>query len=103
MASHELRILKDIRLRKSSENASDALLTLLDDFAIEGPNGKHQCLVTAMLGPSVSDMLESSRSNRLPHQWVKSKARQVFTGLAQLHAMRIGHGGEILLIASATN
>lgn len=96
LSPNELRTLQAVsrHLHLLDSNKPSSLLELLDHFVIEGPNGQHQCLVTELLGPSVSDVLETTRNGRLPIMWIKSITKQLFTGLEGLHAMQIGHGGD---------
>ncbi|KAL8662242.1 MAG: hypothetical protein Q9168_008287, partial [Polycauliona sp. 1 TL-2023] len=50
---------------KNKHPGKEHLITLLDQFAIEGPNGRHTCLVLPLLGPSVGDKAESYLSGML--------------------------------------
>ena len=79
------------------------VISLLDCFALKGPNGSHICLVTEALGPSLSDMLESTpeyrtgarsgfSSSRFPLWMVKRILRHVLLGIAYLHSHGIIHG-----------
>ena len=79
------------------------VISLLDCFALKGPNGSHICLVTEALGPSLSDMLESTpeyrtgapsgfSSSRFPLWMVKRILRHVLLGIAYLHSHDIIHG-----------
>lgn len=68
---------------------------MLDDFTIVGPNGKDNCLVLELLGPSVPDVIESYyQDERLPAALAKSIARQASQGVAFLNQNGIGHGGK---------
>ncbi len=70
------------------------IVQLLDSFCIEGPNGKHRCLVLELLGPSIPDLLDSYLSDgRLPAQTARSIAHQVLVGVDFLAQLNIGHGG----------
>jgi serine/threonine-protein kinase SRPK3 len=69
-------------------------MQLLDHFYIEGPNGKHECLVLEFLGPSVADLLDVRFDDeRLPGTLAKTSVQQALAGLAYLHKYNIGHGG----------
>ena len=63
---------------------------MFDAFDIEGPNGRHECLVLELLGPSVVDTVE-----RLSGKVAKSIAKQALSGLDALHRQGIGHGGKL--------
>jgi serine/threonine-protein kinase SRPK3 len=67
---------------------------MLDSFQLSGPNGKHECIVLELLGPSIRDLLESCfGGERLPGKVAKSVAKQTLLGLDYLHKRKIGHGG----------
>ncbi|KAI1425415.1 kinase-like domain-containing protein [Xylaria sp. FL1777] len=69
------------------------IVQLLDSFSITGPNGKHQCLVLELLGPSIPELIDSHlRDDRLPGQAARSIARQVLMGVDFLAQLDIGHG-----------
>jgi serine/threonine-protein kinase SRPK3 len=86
-----MRILADLN---SGEAGSQHLMQFLDAFDVEGPNGKHECLVLEFLGPSVSDVLEGVWGDpKLPGPIAKAVMHQALEGLAYLHKHNIGHGG----------
>lgn len=69
-----------------------------DFFEISGPNGRHECLVLEMLGPSVADYLDAhSLDERLPGELAKRVVKQTLLGLAFLHERGIAHGGMFML------
>lgn len=70
-----------------------------DSFEISGPNGKHECLVLEMLGPSVADYLDAhSLDERLPGELAKRVVKQTLLGLAFLHGRGIAHGGMLPML-----
>jgi len=78
----------------SGETGSQHVTQLLDHFHIEGPNGKHECLVLEFLGPSVTNILDMRfNDERLPGTLAKTSVQQALVGLAYLHKYNIGHGG----------
>ncbi|KAI0809938.1 kinase-like protein [Xylaria sp. FL0064] len=69
------------------------IVQLLDNFSIEGPNGRYECLVLELLGPSISDPIRSHlRDYRLPAQAARSIAHQVLVGVDFLAKLNISHG-----------
>lgn len=66
---------------------------LLDHFYIDGPNGKHMCLVTEVLGGSIG----SSKAS-IPWKFSPDVARaivvQVLRGLAYIHSRGVVHAGK---------
>lgn len=74
------------------------LMMMKDFFEISGPNGRHECLVLELLGPSVADYLDAhSVDERLPGVLAKSVVKQTLLGLAFLHERGIAHGGMFML------
>ncbi|CAI6342237.1 unnamed protein product [Periconia digitata] len=78
---------------RTDQPGSHHLMSMLDNFQLEGPNGSHDCFVLEMLGPSVSDLVETRMSDeRLPGKLAKTIAKQALLGLDYLHQQKIGHG-----------
>lgn len=75
------------------------LMMMKDFFEISGPNGRHECLVLEMLGPSVADYLDArSIDERLPGELAKRVVKQTLLGLAFLHERGIAHGGMFMFM-----
>lgn len=73
-------------------------MMMKDFFEISGPNGRHECLVLELLGPSVADYLDAhSIDERLPGEMAKRVVKQTLLGLAFLHERGIAHGGMFML------
>jgi len=72
------------------------IVELLGSFHIDGPNGRHQCLILQIAGPSIRSFSEApgkiSGYKRLHPQLARSLSRHVTEGLACLHAIGILHG-----------
>jgi serine/threonine protein kinase len=64
-------------------------------FSRQGPNGRHDCLVTELLGPSVATAAERFKDGSLPGRMAWQAVRQVTKALAYIHDRGIVHGGEI--------
>lgn len=99
----ELSILRYLNQRGSSDKRSTHIIALLDSFGEQGPNGKHLCLVSEALGPSVATVLEWTPSYRSTDRagnncyrfplWIcKRILKQVLLGIAYLHAHGVVHG-----------
>jgi serine/threonine-protein kinase SRPK3 len=94
--SQELKVLQTLRELDRGEIGSRYVIQLLDHFYVEGPNGKHECLVLEFLGPSVSDVVSMRFiDRRLRGKLAKTTAQQALVGLAFLHKHGIGHGGTV--------
>lgn len=93
-------------LTRSSEMVKDYpgkshVISLLDTFKHQGPNGEHECLVFEVMGPSAASMVEHLPSNllsstapktRYPTWMAKSILRQTLLGIDFLHQAGIVHG-----------
>ncbi|TGJ80469.1 hypothetical protein E0Z10_g8293 [Xylaria hypoxylon] len=92
--NHETSILRLISSSPShTHGGKEHIVQLLDSFCIEGPNGKHQCLVLELLGPNIPELIDSYlRDERLPAQAARSIAHQVLMGVDFLAQLSIGHG-----------
>lgn len=98
--SHETDILRLISSFGSDTHAGrEHIVQLLDSFCVDGPNGKHQCLVLELLGPSIPALIDSYlHDERLPAKAARSIAHQVLKGVDFLAQLNIGHGGRSLAI-----
>ncbi|SMR62114.1 unnamed protein product [Zymoseptoria tritici ST99CH_1E4] len=61
---------------------------LLEEFSIEGPNGRHSCLVQQPAGCSIPELKENSTNFMFPAETARSIAAQLIMGLSYIH----GHG-----------
>ncbi|KAI0470284.1 kinase-like domain-containing protein [Xylaria cf. heliscus] len=93
-SNHEIDILQLISSFPShTHEGKKHIVQLLDNFSIEGPNGKHQCLVLELLGPNIQELIDFYlRDKRLPAQAARSIAHQVLVGVDFLAQLNIGHG-----------
>ncbi|KAI1158444.1 kinase-like domain-containing protein [Nemania serpens] len=92
--SHETGILQLISsFPDDTHKGREHIVQLLDSSSVEGPNGKHPCLVLELLGPSIPDLIDSYlRDERLPDQAARYIAHQVLKGVDFLAQLNIGHG-----------
>jgi serine/threonine-protein kinase SRPK3 len=74
-----------------THEGKDRVSLLLDHFWIEGPNGRHRCLVSEALGPSIAQLREDNVV--LSIRQSQKVALQASQGLAFLHSVGIIHGG----------
>ncbi|PGH23273.1 hypothetical protein AJ80_02689 [Polytolypa hystricis UAMH7299] len=74
---------------------------MLDEFVIKGPNGEHQCVVTAPASMSLSDAREASDTRLFQLPVARAVAAQLIQVVAFLHSRGIVHSdihlGNILL------
>ncbi|KAN0116899.1 kinase-like protein [Hyaloscypha variabilis] len=91
----EVEILR--RLRNSAESIGKAfVMSMLDHFWIDGPNGHHLCVVSEVGGPSIKQFNEcpglTSGSRRLRGEVARKVAMQATEGLAYIHSTGTVHG-----------
>ncbi|KAI0515131.1 kinase-like domain-containing protein [Xylaria bambusicola] len=94
MSNHETSILQLIPSSpRCTHRGQEYIVQLLDNFSLEGPNGKHPCLVLELLGASVSDLIDAYLCDeRLLAEAARSISYQVMTGVDFLAQLNIGHG-----------
>ncbi|KAG6871186.1 hypothetical protein C0992_011547, partial [Termitomyces sp. T32_za158] len=93
--SSEIRILHHIRAAGHQHPGRKFVTTLLDDFEVESANGRHRCLITEVIGPSVGQVRFQQPGNILPTSIARKVASQTAQGLAFLHSCGVVHGGKI--------
>ncbi|KAI0107101.1 kinase-like domain-containing protein [Nemania sp. FL0031] len=80
-------------LPKNTHPGQQHVVQLFDRFIVEGPGGKHQCLVLELLGPNIFQLVEETSQNyRLPAAVAKRAAHQVFKAIDFLGQQKIAHG-----------
>lgn len=67
---------------------------LLDDFTLNGPNGRHLCLVQEVAACSIRVAKEWSSNNMFPVEAARSIAAQLILGVSYSHSRGVCHGGE---------
>ena len=99
----------DVELNSGSAH----IVTLLDHFYCQGPNGSHLCLVLEAMGASVAAMIEELPQNkpkrfgqvsRCPKWMAKRVLTHMLRGIVFLHSRGVTHGdiqpGNLLFSAS---
>lgn len=105
-SSKEISILR--KLSDQSTKANAYVVDLLDEFYIEGPNGRHHCLVLELLGPTLDHVINSclyvefdetrTSDHRIGSEVILRVSQQLLRTLASLHEKGIAHGGTTLLL-----
>jgi serine/threonine protein kinase len=72
----------------------NSVTQLLDSFFIEGPNGRHLCVVMELLGPSLSWVAEKSQNGRIMARLALQVSAQLVEAVNYLHSCGVVHGGE---------
>ncbi|KAK9243571.1 kinase-like domain-containing protein [Lipomyces tetrasporus] len=92
----ELRILQYLKESEVYHPACDYILSVVDHFTIEGPNGLHTCLVSPFAGPSLAQITytpdQPAGSRRLRGALAQKFARQVTLTVGYLHSRVVAHG-----------
>jgi serine/threonine protein kinase len=92
----EVEILRRIKLAPE-HSGKPYVMSMLDHFWINGPNGKHLCVVSQVGGPSIKQFNDcpgmSSGTRRLRAYVARKVALQATEGLAYIHSTGVVHGG----------
>lgn len=105
-SAKEIGILRELCVDPGS-NDEVYVVRLLDDFFHEGPNGRHQCLVLELLGPSLDSVIKScnpppflqeqkTADDSIDPQVIFRVSKKLLGALDTLHAKGIAHGGTAL-------
>lgn len=81
----EMNIYKRIEAGPKRHPGYDAVRSLLDSFDVEGPDGKHRCLVHPPLFESILTFLRRKPVGRLPVPIVAFVLKRLFLALDFLH------------------
>lgn len=65
-----------------------------DDFTHGGPNGSHLCIVTELLGPSLSTVVKdyADGDQRLDPDEILRLTKQILQATTSLHEIGFAHG-----------
>ncbi|KAI9699138.1 MAG: hypothetical protein M1836_003327 [Candelina mexicana] len=88
----ESRILRQLQQGDIDHPGRQFVPTLLDDFWLDGPNGRHLCLVSEPAGGTVAASKERAVGSLFPLDVARSIAANTAMGLAYVHACGVGHG-----------
>ena len=69
------------------------VLSPLNEFYIDGPNGRHLCLVSEVAGPSILDVKTAAEHGMLPIEAAQNITAQLALGLSYVHSCGVIHGG----------
>jgi serine/threonine protein kinase len=81
----ELDVFRRISKITKQQPGHASVRTLLDSFELDGPNGRHRCLVHKPLWESVRNIKNSNEVVRLPTPVVALILKNVFEALELLH------------------
>ncbi|KAK9249401.1 protein kinase [Lipomyces tetrasporus] len=93
---NELKILQHLKEGATYHPGCDHILSVFDDFTIEGPNGVHTCLVSLFAGPDIAQISDSpgrrAGSRRLRGALARKFAKQATIAVGYLHSRGVAHG-----------
>ncbi|KAL9578020.1 MAG: hypothetical protein Q9212_005993 [Teloschistes hypoglaucus] len=89
--NNEIDILQLLAADNSQHPGKQHVVSLLDHFSHEGPNGTHDCLVFPVLGPNFRDK-NHALQGRFPADFARKICYQMGEGLAYLHSSGVVHG-----------
>ncbi len=92
--SSESKILRALSLGKRDHQGRAYVSSLLDEFVIDGPNGRHRCLVSEAAGCSVAQSKEASTTWKFPANVARAISAQVLMGLDYIHSCGVVHSGK---------
>ena len=93
-AHGECDILRMLSSKTTAPSSRKAMLPLiLDEFDIEGPNGRHHCTVTLPARMSINDAKDASRCRLFQPSVARVITAQLIYGVAWLHSLGIVHSG----------
>ena len=95
----ESEILHTLRSGNPTHPGKRFVIPLLDEFTLEGPNGRHQCFVLPVALNSVAIAKEASISDNFmfPAHVGRSIATQSLLALSYIHSCGIVHAGRLLI------
>ncbi|KAF8474634.1 kinase-like domain-containing protein [Kalaharituber pfeilii] len=91
-SSRELRILRHLSCSTLSHAGKRYIPTLIDSFYLDGPNGRHLCLVMDVVGPIASFVGERCKGERLTAKLTRMVSRQLMLAVDYLHECGVAHG-----------
>ncbi|KZF24079.1 kinase-like protein [Xylona heveae TC161] len=96
-----LRQLNSTILKRPVHPGKSVIPHILGEFSLDGPNGKHQCLVTVPARMNINEAKDASRFRLFQLPVARAIIAQLVQGVAFLHSQGIAHAdlhlGNILL------
>lgn len=92
---HEITVFEC--LRSSNDQFGKKLVCLvLDSFEIDGPHGKHICLVYQPLGMNFTEFQKLFPDNKLPKDLTQRSIQLILISLAFMHVNHVIHTGKFI-------
>ncbi|GAA96319.1 uncharacterized protein L969DRAFT_95417 [Mixia osmundae IAM 14324] len=84
-AIDEIKLLQKVVSSDPRHPGRRHVVSLLDHFNHEGPNGSHVCMVFEVLGENLLGLIKRYQNRGVPEHIVKQISRQVLLGLDYMH------------------
>ncbi|PWY94617.1 SR protein-specific kinase Dsk1 [Aspergillus sclerotioniger CBS 115572] len=88
----ESKILRHLRSGKVDHPGRAYVSSLLDEFTIDGPNGRHLCIVSEAAGCSIAQSKDASLTWMFPVNVARAITAQLLMGLDYIHSSGVVHG-----------
>lgn len=97
---HEIEILRGLSSAASSASRAHpgrcSIPVILDEFVVDGPNGRHPCYTTV---PARCDLRDAAYGYIFPLQVVRALAARITQAIAYMHSRGFVHGGSLYIVA----
>jgi hypothetical protein len=93
--STESEVLRVLASGNQEHPGRPYVISLLDEFVIAGPNGRHHCIVSEPMGCSAANSKDETMPWKFPLVGARSIAAQVLLGLDYIRSCNIVHGGKL--------
>ncbi|OBT44955.1 hypothetical protein VE00_04108 [Pseudogymnoascus sp. WSF 3629] len=87
----ESKILRALGLGNPEHLGRAYVSSLLDEFVINGPNGRHLCVVSEAAGCSIAQSKEASITWKFPPNVARAVSAQALLGLDYIHSCGVVH------------
>ncbi len=89
-----LRHLLDANHKTLAGKGHNLVSSLLDEFQLDGPNGRHICLVSEPAGCTIADSKEAGRKWMFPLATARAIVTNLFQAVAFMHDNGVVHAGK---------
>ena len=91
--SPEAKIRNRLRCGDLHHPGRPFVLSPLNEFYVDGPNGRHLCLLSEVAGPSILEVEEAAEHGILPIEAARNITAQLALGMSYVHSCGVIHGG----------
>ena len=84
-ALDETKLLLRVSQAPGGSEGRHCVVEMFDHFEVNGPHGRHVCMVFEVLGPNLLRLIKDYKYEGLPVPVVRRISRQILLGLDRLH------------------